>query len=41
MDGLEWKDFGTIPVSSLTRKIFEATPLPAGEGAGHQQMGGG
>jgi A/G-specific adenine glycosylase len=31
-DGFEWKEFASLPVSSLTRKILNAIPLPTGEG---------
>jgi len=31
-DGFEWKEFNSVPVSSLTRKIFGTIPLPTGEG---------
>jgi A/G-specific adenine glycosylase len=30
--GFEWKEFNSVPVSSLTRKILGTIPLPTGEG---------
>jgi A/G-specific adenine glycosylase len=37
-DGYEWKEFNSVPVSSLTRKILGSTPLPSGEGAAKRRV---
>jgi len=39
-DGFEWKEFDSVPVSSLTRKILGTIPLPKGEGAAKRRVRG-
>jgi A/G-specific adenine glycosylase len=39
-EGFEWKEFHSVPVSSLTRKIYGAIPLPTGEGAAKRRVRG-
>jgi A/G-specific adenine glycosylase len=39
-DGLEWKDFNSVPMSSLTKKIFGTIPLPTGEGGAKHRVRG-
>jgi A/G-specific adenine glycosylase len=39
-EGFEWKDFDSVPVSSLTRKILGAIPLPKGEGGAKRRVRG-
>ena len=39
-EGFEWKEFNSIPVSSLTRKILGTIPLPAGEGGAKHRVRG-
>jgi A/G-specific adenine glycosylase len=34
LDGFEWKEFNSVPVSSLTRKIFTAIKIPLLKGEG-------
>jgi hypothetical protein len=38
--GFEWKDFHSVPVSSLTRKILGTIPLPTGEGGPNGRVRG-
>jgi A/G-specific adenine glycosylase len=39
-DGFEWKEFNSVPVSSLTRKILGTVPLPKGEGGAKHRVRG-
>jgi A/G-specific adenine glycosylase len=40
VDGFEWAAFDSVPVSSLTRKIFTSIPFPTGEDGAKRQVRG-